>query len=155
MEEEVFKKTLVTCEFVNWQTNITIYVNKIIYHNFHHSVVSLVAKVWFATCCTNYDKSSSSSSSSIIHGKSVYISTSGISATERIATTTCEYFCLNAKISVERPELIFFTDITVYICGEKIVIWQNFSFLYRIWTIYWVLSKFMPFLFQNYVEKKW
>ena len=32
-------------------------------------------------------------------------------------------------------------------------IWRNFSFLYRIWTIYGVLSKFMPFWFQIYVEK--
>ena len=32
-------------------------------------------------------------------------------------------------------------------------IWRNFSFLYRIWTIYGVLSKFMPFLFRIYVKK--
>ena len=51
------------------------------------------------------------------------------------------------------PELIFFTNITNYICGEKNVMWRNFSFLYRIWTIYGVLLKFMSFLFQIYVEK--
>ena len=34
------------------------------------------------------------------------------------------------------PEHIFFTNITNYICGEKTVMWRNFSFLYRIWTIY-------------------
>ena len=29
-------------------------------------------------------------------------------------------------------ELIFVTNITNYICGEKTVMWRNFSFLYRI-----------------------
>ena len=29
-------------------------------------------------------------------------------------------------------ELIFVTNITNYICGEKTVLWRNFSFLYRI-----------------------
>ena len=36
---------------------------------------------------------------------------------------------------------------------RKTAMWRNFSFLYRIWTIYGVLSKFMPFLFKIYVEK--
>ena len=36
---------------------------------------------------------------------------------------------------------------------RKTVMWRNFSFLYIMWTIYGVLSKFMPFLFQIYVEK--
>ena len=56
-------------------------------------------------------------------------------------------------MSMFETELIFVTDITVYICGEKIVMWRNFGFLYRIWTIYGVLSKFMLFLLQIYVEK--
>ena len=56
-------------------------------------------------------------------------------------------------------------NITKYICGEKTVMWRNFSFLYRIWTIYGVLSKFMPFCSKSMwrkicaekicVEKKW
>ena len=69
-------------------------------------------------------------------------------------------WCKKMKISQSHtreeawgPELIFVTDITDFIRGEKTVMWRNFSFLYRIWTIYGVLSKFMSFLFQIYVEK--
>ena len=51
------------------------------------------------------------------------------------------------------PEVIFVTDITNHIRGEKTVMWRNLVFLWRIWTIDGVLSKFLPFLFQIYVEK--
>ena len=56
-------------------------------------------------------------------------------------------------LSLTISDFIFVTNITNYICGEKTVMWRNFSFLYRIWTIYGVLSKFMLFLFRLYVEK--
>ena len=36
---------------------------------------------------------------------------------------------------------------------KKYAMWRNFSFVYRIWTIYGILSKFMLFLFHIYVEK--
>ena len=56
------------------------------------------------------------------------------------------------------------SDIRAHICHEYHELyswrknlprgdWRNFSFLYWIWTIYGVLSKFRPFLFQIYVEK--
>ena len=81
-------------------------------------------------------------------------------------------WCKKMKISQSHtreeawgPELIFVTDITDFIRGEKTVMWRNFSFLYRIWTIYGVLSKFMPFCSKFMwrkicaeeicVEKKW
>ena len=51
-----------------------------------------------------------------------------------------------------KAELIFVTNITNYVCWEKSVMWRNFRFLWRIWTIYGVLSKFMRFLFQISVE---
>ena len=44
-------------------------------------------------------------------------------------------------------DFIFVTVISDHICGENSVMWRNFRFLLRIWTIYGVLSKFMPFLF--------
>ena len=46
--------------------------------------------------------------------------------------------------SLIHPELIFVTDITDYICGEKSVMWQNFRFLQ---FMEFFFSKFMPFLF--------
>ena len=54
--------------------------------------------------------------------------------------------CIQRSEKGMKPELIFVTYITDYICGENSVMWRNFRFLYRIWTIVGVLSKFMPFL---------
>ena len=45
--------------------------------------------------------------------------------------TSCNLFPLlyTAGISfLHQSELIFVTDITDYICGEKVVMWRNFSF---------------------------
>ena len=58
-----------------------------------------------------------------------------------------------AKSQKKYTELRFVTNIMNYIRGGKTVMWRNFSFLYRIWTIYGALSKFITLLFQIYVEK--
>ena len=50
-------------------------------------------------------------------------------------------------------ELIFVTNITNYICGEKTVMWRNFSFYTEFEQFMEFLSKFTPYLFQIYVEK--
>ena len=58
----------------------------------------------------------------------------------------CDRMVLEPSSYLSRISRIIFVE-------KKVAMWRNFSFLYWIWTIYGVLSKFMPFLFQIYVEK--
>ena len=79
-----------------------------------------------------------------------------VSDIQTVKLGSCPYFSLLTRKGC--PSL---PNIIAHICHEyhelyswkKTVMWRNFSFLYRIWTIYGVLSKFMPFLFKIYVEK--
>ena len=57
------------------------------------------------------------------------------------------------------PEPIFVTNITNYICGEKIVMWRNFGKFEKCWEFWETLRKFgkfweiFPQLTRFHVEK--
>ena len=53
------------------------------------------------------------------------------------------------------PELIFVTNITNYICGEKIVMWRNFGKFWEFLRIFRKFWEILPQFTRFHVEKKW